>query len=169
MWLRDGIAMENQDRIFVKIQIEKNPDSGELRIRTHFDPEAPNFFQDKDDISWCPTPQEIAFLNETFELIPHYKGKESHLFNRRNEENIEDVKVTETETSISETVENKEKEVEFEPVIKKKEQNGRIIVTSDVNTIDEAIRKKEDSTEFIEANEETIIDRVLKQKKKGKL
>jgi len=58
-----------EDHIYIKLEIEKDPSSGELMILTRFDPSAPNFSQDKDGVSWSPTNAEKNFLNEAFGMI----------------------------------------------------------------------------------------------------
>ena len=155
--------MNKHDKIYVKIQIEKDKDSGELTIRTHFDPDAPNLFQEKSSISWYPTHEEIEFINETFELISKHKSKDNHSVNKvkkektmppLEQEKVEDAEVTETKDDSSKTV-DKDKELP---------------ISADGKTIDEIVKRKKDGTDeiMVEADEETIIDRVLKQKKKGK-
>jgi hypothetical protein len=57
------------EHIYIKLEIEREPTTGQLMILTRFDPEAPNFTQDKNGISWCPTTAEKDFLNEAFEMM----------------------------------------------------------------------------------------------------
>ena len=78
---QDGINMRKHDNIFVKLQIEKDRNSGELTLNIQFDKDTPNFFTDKNVISWCPTIEEINFLNEAFELISKRKGNKQKKMN----------------------------------------------------------------------------------------
>lgn len=66
--------MKKNDNIFVKLQIEKDESSGELMLNIHFNKDTPNFVTDKDVISWCPTIEEINFVNEAFEMISKRKN-----------------------------------------------------------------------------------------------
>ena len=76
--------MKKNDNIFVKLQIEKDENSGELILNIRFDKETPNFFTDRDVISWCPTIEEIKFVNEAFELISKNKDFNQKKMNVKN-------------------------------------------------------------------------------------
>ncbi len=54
--------MGKDDNIYVKLVLD-----------VHFDKNAPNFHMDKEMISWCPTVEEIGFINESIQKISqHY-------------------------------------------------------------------------------------------------
>jgi len=59
--------------IYVKIQIDKDPDTNNLQIVTQFDKNAPNFSHDQDHICWIPTSEELAFMNEAFTMVQNHK------------------------------------------------------------------------------------------------
>jgi hypothetical protein len=61
--------MSDENNIYIKLEIEKNPENGQLIIMTRFDRNAPNFSQDKDGFNWCPTNAERDFLNEALDLM----------------------------------------------------------------------------------------------------
>ena len=61
--------------IYVKLQIEKDPDTNKLHIKTQFDMNAPNFSHSQQEISWLPTPAEVEFINEAFSMIQTNKKK----------------------------------------------------------------------------------------------
>ncbi len=65
--------MKKQENIYVSLQLEKDVTSGELMIMIQFDRNAPNFFTNKNIISWCPTNEELNFVNEAFGAVT--KGK----------------------------------------------------------------------------------------------
>jgi hypothetical protein len=65
--------MKKQENIYVSLQLEKDVTSGELMITIQFDRNAPNFFTNKNMISWCPTNEELDFINEAFGTLT--KGK----------------------------------------------------------------------------------------------
>jgi hypothetical protein len=66
--------MKKQENIYVSLQLEKDVTSGALMIAIQFDRNAPNFFTNKNMISWCPTGEELSFINEAFEAV--HKGKQ---------------------------------------------------------------------------------------------
>lgn len=66
------LVMEKK-QIYVKIQIEKDVDTDQLILKTKFDPDAPNFYQDNYGIGWIPTPEELEFINDAFRMVPRYK------------------------------------------------------------------------------------------------
>jgi len=67
--------MKKNENIFVKLQIEKNINSGKLALNVHFDADTPNFYANRDSINWYPTPEELDFVNETFELLSKHGFK----------------------------------------------------------------------------------------------
>ncbi len=76
--------MRKNDNIFVKLQIEKDENSGGLMLNIHFNKDVPNFFTEEDVISWRPTIEEINFVNEAFEMISKRK---SHKQEKKGNEN----------------------------------------------------------------------------------
>ena len=58
-----------ENKIYIKLEIEKNEDTGELAVLTRFNPDAPNFTQDKEGVYWVPTNAEKDFLNEAFDML----------------------------------------------------------------------------------------------------
>lgn len=173
--------MNKNNNIFVKLQIERDQNSGNLTINVHFDKNAPNFWPDKDDISWSPTLEEIDFIEETFQLIPKHKShvstrpKQSKTqtvsppLEKKQEEPIApsaEAKTEDFETSKPET------ETEESPPPSDEEPNetkDKVFVQANEETIDEVLKRKSgdiDDALIVEADEKTIIDRVLKQKRK---
>ncbi len=61
--------MEKNENIHIRIEISRNPLTGQLNLMTRFDPSAPNFTKDENGFSWSPTKEEREFINEAFELI----------------------------------------------------------------------------------------------------
>jgi hypothetical protein len=54
--------MKRDDNIYVKLVLD-----------VHFDKDAPNFHADDKVISWCPTPEEITFINESVQKISQHQ------------------------------------------------------------------------------------------------
>ena len=61
--------MYKNENIHIRLEINKDPTSGELHLMTRFDPDAPNFIKDENGYNWYPTIEERKFLNEAFDLI----------------------------------------------------------------------------------------------------
>ena len=66
--------MKKNENIHVKLQIEKDRNSGKLTLNVHFDKDTPNFYTDKNVLSWCPTIEEIDFVNEAYKTISKCKS-----------------------------------------------------------------------------------------------
>jgi len=85
--------MKKNEGLYVKINLEKNTDSGEITPNIQFDNNAPNFTKEKDVVSWNPSVEEWAFVNEVFEIISKGQGNKygkKQIF-ERNEAEEEDV------------------------------------------------------------------------------
>ncbi len=65
--------MAKEDNIHIRLEISKDPSSGDITLLTRFDANAPNFIKDETGFKWFPTPQERAFLNEAFDMITKRK------------------------------------------------------------------------------------------------
>ncbi len=175
--------MGKNDNIFIRLQIEKDGNSGNLMLGIYFDKNAPNFSTEKDILNWSPTFEEINFIVETFEMVSKQSGKNyGYNYSMKNnktsfqsenkreeqpEENIErDINAVEPIKADNTTEENAPA-----PDIEHEEPKEKIFVQAKEETIDEALtrNKGEPVEEFmIEADEKTIIDKVLKQKLKNK-
>lgn len=76
----DANVMKKQENIFVSLQLDKDITSGELVLNIQFDRNAPNFFTNKNTISWCPTNEELDFINEAFGMLSKRKHqKHDHM------------------------------------------------------------------------------------------
>ena len=69
--------MKKPENIYVSLQLNKDVTSGELLLNIQFDRDAPNFFADKNNVSWSPTIQELDFISEAFGLIARGKHHRS--------------------------------------------------------------------------------------------
>jgi hypothetical protein len=70
--------MKRQENIYVSLQLEKDATSGEMMIAIQFDRNAPNFFTNKNMISWCPTNEELDFVNEAYGMLNKATQKKHH-------------------------------------------------------------------------------------------
>ena len=104
--------MGKNGNIFVKLHIEKDRNSGELTLNVCFDKDTPNFFKDKDAISWCPTIEEIDFVNEAFEMISSRKNRKHEKTDNENNKidtHVEKESKNHSKTSQEESVTSKPK------------------------------------------------------------
>lgn len=81
--------MKKQENTYISLQLEKDVASGELMIMIQFDRNAPNFFTNKNMISWCPTSEELNFINEAFGTLTKAK--------HQRQDHMDKPKVLETE------------------------------------------------------------------------
>lgn len=65
--------MKKSENIYVSLQLEKDHTSGEMTLSIQFDRNAPNFFTDKNTVSWNPTIEELDFVSEAFAMIAEGK------------------------------------------------------------------------------------------------
>jgi hypothetical protein len=65
--------MKKPENIYVSLQLNKDDASGELVLNIQFNQDAPNFFNDKNTVSWCPTNEELDFVSEAFGMLAQGK------------------------------------------------------------------------------------------------
>lgn len=175
--------MGKNDNIFIKLQIEKDNQSGDLTLGIYFDINAPNFSTEKDIFNWSPTLEEIDFIVETYEMISEKIGKNyKNNYKKqdiepsfRSPKKMEESPIIKNESRIDEVeplkVENNTGENPAMPNLEQDEGKEKIFVQAEEEIINKALsrNKGEPSEEFmVEADEKTIIDKVLKQKLKNK-
>ncbi|UCF12069.1 MAG: hypothetical protein JSW06_08505 [Thermoplasmatales archaeon] len=103
--------MKKNENIHVKLQIGKDVSSGKLTLNVYFDKDTPNFFTDKNVLSWCPTIEEIDFVNEAFEMVSKSKNYKHEKKVKKDKGDAPVVKKTEDHLKAS----KEEKTVESEP------------------------------------------------------
>ena len=83
--------MKKDEKLFIKLGLEKDISSGEIMLNIQFDENAPNFSKDKDVICWRPSIEEWNYANEVFDILAKgqsYKhGKTSKLEQNEDDEN----------------------------------------------------------------------------------
>lgn len=169
-----GMYMEKNNEMNIRIQIDKDYNSGDFRINIFFNKDAPNLKVDKEYINWCPTDQEIEFLLETYDMIEKRKNSLSakqHTVERHSKNLVEDP--NQKENAEFESIETTEEDEVTIPNNNNKKNEEKIFIQADHETIDKILEKKKDDQEdsyAAEADDQSIIDKVLKQniKKKDK-
>ncbi len=102
--------MKRQENIYVALQLEKDVTSGELMIAIQFDRNAPNFFTNKNMISWCPTGEELTFINEAYGAVHKRKQQRQDPVNKsavQEEESEELVRDTDEKEILNRVFEKK--------------------------------------------------------------
>ena len=83
--------MKKDEKLFIKLGLEKDISSGEIMLNIQFDENAPNFSKDKDVICWRPSIEEWNYANEVFDILAKgqsYKhGKTPKLEQNEDDEN----------------------------------------------------------------------------------
>ena len=72
--------MSNNRRLDIKLQMEKDPDSGNILLDICFNKNAPNISFTDEAIFWNPTSEEMNFVNEIFTLMK--QSSKSRLTNK---------------------------------------------------------------------------------------
>ena len=144
--------MKKNENIYVKLQIEKDQNSGDLMLNVNFDKAAPNFFPGKNEISWCPTIDEMDFVNEAFEMVATRGQSNQHINKVRRDKTPTNL---EKKTNDPPKEPTESKDVTFEPEKTEDKES-----TSDQEQNGEAF--------IVQADEKTIVEKVLEQKKQNK-
>ncbi len=66
---KEELKMDKNQNIHIKLEINRDPNTGKLGLMAKFDQNAPNFEKDDEGFSWSPTQEERALLNEAFDMI----------------------------------------------------------------------------------------------------
>jgi hypothetical protein len=170
--------MKRNENIFISLEIQKDLDLKGLLLSIQFDRNAPNFHQENETISWCPTIDELDFITEAFGIIGGNKipipekeevQQESEIpseldrsdYSHRSSEiriaplpnNMSLEETDETETSYS----------------REKEQEEKVFIQADERKIDEILKRKKQMARVQDDqdnDEKAYIDKLMKQKKK---
>lgn len=73
----------SEDNIYCKIELIKNPSTGQMSLTAHLNPNAPNISTEEHTISWSPTYDEQQFLMEAISLIQKQDQKPIVTFTKR--------------------------------------------------------------------------------------
>lgn len=166
--------MKKNENIFISLELQKNWDLKALTLSVQFDRNAPNFSEENESINWSPTPDELDFIKEAFELI----GSN----NVPIKEMKEPPAVESTPTLGMETTEHSHRSSEIRiaplpndltaeitegprtPHLKRKDDEEKIFIQADEKKIDEILKRKKQQYETDDDTE--IDDKMTKQKKK---
>lgn len=68
--------MSGNSNIGIKLELCKDKFTNNLSIVAHFDPNAPNFYNENGKVFWVPTTDEVTFLKEAADLLDTWKQKQ---------------------------------------------------------------------------------------------
>ena len=74
---RDKNIMAKDPNIYLKLEVSRDRNSGNLNIIVHFDLNAHNVSNDEKGYFWIPTEEEKDLISDSFELMPSAKTKPS--------------------------------------------------------------------------------------------
>lgn len=176
--------MDERENVFIKLQIEKDYNSGDLMLVLNFDKNAPNFSTNTDTIRWAPTFEEIDLVMETYKIISKKKNRV-----KRCDEEIKDIILfphSDDKTEVSSPDETSEQKIDtFEPleenidfkespsksVLDKKDNDEEVFIQADGKIIDAMLKRESVDTDeslFLDESDKSIIDRTLKKREKTK-
>ena len=164
------------DDIYVKLQLEKKSKSKSIGLRVQFDTDAPNFSSNKNEITWSPTPEEIDFIVQSFQMLSEKQYSSSPSYQHTEQktqtapidyENLQPLASPKAKNAAVEPMEITEDELPTKETPKNEED--QLFIQADELTIDEVIKRK--SNEYKEelaskSNQKAVIDKVLKQRSK---
>ena len=164
--------MPKDDNIHIKLEISKDKDTNELVITTRFEPGASNFLKDEYGYIWIPTPEEIKFINDAFELMPTDKisPPEKKPVKTIEKREVEKVQTYKHQVKVEEKPEEPapfERKIEKKPVsyAEKKDEEMVFEVTEEKQVSEERPSRptKETGESFIVKADEKAIERALKK------
>ena len=173
--------MGKEDKIYIKLELCKDKNSDELAIMTHFNFNAPNFFENNGKYSWMPTPEEMNFISEAFNIIAinkikkpyekiNYTPQKSKASPRLsiNDEEGRTVETPPLEKPVETTFhEEPRDQSEYNSPNNDTETEDKTALTaSDRTAIEMALKKHRERNESLsEFDEQRIIEKILNQKK----
>ncbi len=178
--------MKRNENIYISLEIQKDSDTKGLLLCVQFDRNAPNFHQENEVISWCPTGDELEFISEAFQTLggstihlpikEEVEPEEPPEPPQREEPPLEvertDYSHRSSEIRIAPLPNNMDlEEVEeiAESQSRDKEPDEKVFIQADEKKIDEILKRKKQMTReqnTPENDEKALVDRMMKQKKK---
>jgi len=130
MKVNEGLIVVKTPKIHVKVELDRNPITKAIQLKTIFNPKAPNVFNEKKDFIWEPTAEEIEFLFQAFNMFPSTSQKQIYPEIKEPEEDIpsrfsSEERYEETSDDSEENQQEEEqKEEQFEEVSAKDETSS---------------------------------------------
>jgi hypothetical protein len=170
--------MKRNENIFISLEIQKDMESKGLLLSIQFDRNAPNFHQENEMISWCPTRDELDFIMESFQIIG---GNAIQLPQKEEPAEVEEVPLEMERTTYS----HRSSEIRIAPLpnnmgledveevgdsqSRDKEPDDKVFIQADEKKIDEILKRKKQMAkekELEDNADKVLIERMMKQKKK---
>jgi hypothetical protein len=170
--------MKRNENIYISLEIQKDLDLKGLLLSIQFDRNAPNFHQESETISWCPTSDELDFITEAFGIIGSNKipipEKEevqqeteipSELDRSDYSHRSSEIRIAPLPNNMS-IEETEESETAYS---KEKELDEKVFIQADERKIDEILKRKKQMArdqDTQDTDEKAYVDKLMKQKKK---
>ncbi|HMA82975.1 MAG TPA: hypothetical protein VKP59_01965 [Candidatus Thermoplasmatota archaeon] len=97
-----------QSNIYCKIELIKDPNTGQLSLTAHLNPQAKNITTDEQTISWKPTREEQHFLVDAIHLLKNQQQSPVVTFTKKQpKSHIHEKEIADNEIeSINQTIDN---------------------------------------------------------------
>ena len=171
--------MKRNENIFISLELQKDLDTKGLVLSVQFDRNAPNFHQENEVISWCPTGDELDFISEAFQTIGS-SVRHAPLPQKEPEPQEEEEAPLEVERT---DYSHRSSEIRIAPLpnnlglddaeeiadSRSKEPDEKIFIQADEKKIDEILKRKKQMNKDQNAqvnDDKALIDQIMKQKKK---
>jgi hypothetical protein len=170
--------MKRSENIFIALEIQKDMDSKGLILSIQFDRNAPNFHQENEVISWCPTSDELDFITEAFQMIG---GNTLQLPQKEEPPEVEEAPLEVERTTYS----HRSSEIRIAPLpnnmgledveevadphSRDRDLDEKVFIQADEKKIDEILKRKKNLAKEKESEDDAdkaLIDRMMKPKKK---
>jgi len=170
--------MKRNENIFISLEIQKDLDTKGLLLSIQFDRNAPNFHQENEMISWCPTSDELDFITEAFTILgsntlpmPEKEEVEQEV-EIPSEMDQSNYSHRSSEIRIAPLPSNMRLEEAEEPETthsREKDMEEKVFIQADERKIDEILKRKKQMSKNQDAqdsDEKALVDKMMKQKKK---
>ncbi len=170
--------MKRNENIFISLEIQKDLDTKGLLLSIQFDRNAPNFHQENEIISWCPTSDELDFITEAFHILGSntmampVKEEVEQEVEVPSEMDRSNYSHRSSEIRIAPLPNNMRLEETEEPETtnsREKDLDEKVFIQADESKIDEILKRKKQMSRnqnTRENEDKVLIDKMMKQKKK---
>jgi hypothetical protein len=170
--------MKRNENIYISLEIQKDLDAKGLLLSIQFDRNAPNFHQENEVISWCPTSDELDFIKEAFNLlggntmplpVKEVVEQEVEVPSEMDQSNYSH---RSSEIRIAPLPNNMRLEEAEEPETtysREKDLDEKVFIQADERKIDEILKRKKQMSRnqnTAQNEDKVLIDKMMKQKKK---
>lgn len=178
--------MKRNENIYVSLEIQKDLDAKGLMLSIQFDRNAPNFHQENEIITWCPTSDELDFISEAFNILGSTTRPMPKIEKEQEEKKDEIEQEVEAPSGMDQSnYSHRSSEIRIAPLPnnmrleeveepettygREKDLEEKVFIQADERKIDEILKRKKQMSrnQNTQENEDKVlIDKMMKQKKK---